>query len=171
MKVYFILALALVAIAEIPEEEDVLVLDDSNIDEALDTYDEILIEFYAPWCGHCKTLAPEYAKAAAKLKKNDPPVRIAKCDATVATESASKYGVQGFPTLKYFINKNPSEYNGGRTEDTIVSWILKKIGQGLQTLKDAAGAKEFLEANPIAVLINADKDSAEFKNFEAVVKG
>jgi len=147
MKACFILALAMVAFAEIPEEDDVLVLDDTNIDEALDLYPEILIEFYAPWCGHCKTLAPEYAKAAARLKKNDPPVRIAKCDATIATSSASKFGVQGFPTLKYFINKNPSEYGGGRTEDTIVSWILKKIGQGLQTLADAEAAKEFLEKN------------------------
>ena len=171
MKLCFILALALVAFAEIPEEEDVLVLDDTNIDEALETYSEILIEFYAPWCGHCKSLAPEYAKAAAKLKKNDPPIRIAKCDATVATASASKYGVQGFPTLKYFINKNPSEYNGGRTEDTIVSWIMKKVGQGLQNLADAAAAKEFLEKNEIAVILNADKDSAEAKNFESVVKG
>ena len=171
MKACFILALAMVAFAEIPEEDDVLVLDDTNIDEALDLYPEILIEFYAPWCGHCKTLAPEYAKAAARLKKNDPPVRIAKCDATIATSSASKFGVQGFPTLKYFINKNPSEYGGGRTEDTIVSWILKKIGQGLQTLADAEAAKEFLQKNQIAVLLNADKDSAEAKNFEAVVKG
>jgi protein disulfide-isomerase A1 len=129
MKAWLAVAVLAVALAvEFPEEDDVLVLDDTNIDAALEEYPELLVEFYAPWCGHCKSLAPEYAKAAKRLKANDPPIRIAKVDATAATESASKYGVQGYPTLKWFVNKNASEYNGGRTEETIVSWILKKMG-------------------------------------------
>jgi len=45
------------------------------------------------------------------------------------------------------------------------------MGQGLVTLADAAAATEFLEKNPIAILLNADKDSAEYKNFQTVVKG
>jgi protein disulfide-isomerase A1 len=171
MKVWVVLALLSFACAEITEEEDVLILDDTNIDEALEQYPELLVEFYAPWCGHCKKLAPEYAKAAKKLKANDPPIRIAKCDATVATSSASKFGVQGYPTLKYFVNKNPTEYNGGRTEDTIVSWILKKMGQSISKLADAAAVKEFAEANKVAVIFFGNAEGDEYKNFETVVKG
>jgi protein disulfide-isomerase A1 len=52
--------------------------------------------------GHCKSLAPEYIKAAAKLVKNDPPYYIAKVDATENKVLAEKFAVRGFPTLIFF---------------------------------------------------------------------
>jgi thiol-disulfide isomerase/thioredoxin len=52
--------------------------------------------------GHCKTLAPEYVKAAKKLAENTPPYYIAKVDATENKKVAERFGVKGFPTLKFF---------------------------------------------------------------------
>jgi thiol-disulfide isomerase/thioredoxin len=52
--------------------------------------------------GHCKTLAPEYVKAAKKLGENTPPYYIAKVDATENKEVAERFGVKGFPTLFFF---------------------------------------------------------------------
>jgi len=117
-----------VASAEETWEDGVLVLGDSNFDEAIAKYDYLLVEFYAPWCGHCKKLAPEYAAAAAKLGALDPPRYLAKVDATEHKEVSERHGIKGFPTLVFYNQGNKSDYTGGRTEDTIVSWMTKKTG-------------------------------------------
>ena len=49
-------------------------------------------------------------------------------DATVETKVSEKYGIKGYPSLKFFVDGNPSEYTGGRTENEIVNWINKKMG-------------------------------------------
>jgi len=114
--------------AEETWEDGVLVLGDSTFDEAIAKYDYLLVEFYAPWCGHCKKLTPEYAAAAAKLGALDPPRFLAKVDATENKEVAERHAVKGFPTLFFYNQGTKSDYTGGRTEDTIVSWITKKTG-------------------------------------------
>ena len=62
------------------------------------------MEFYAPWCGHCKNLAPEWESAAKTLSEADldPPIVLANLDATEEDNKAlaTKYGVKGFPTIK-----------------------------------------------------------------------
>jgi len=109
-------------------DNGVLVLTDTNFDEAISKYDHLLVEFYAPWCGHCKKLAPEYEKAAAVLSEQEPPVTIAKVDATEQKELAERFGIQGFPTLYWFAHGAKQDYTGGRTEDTIVNWVKKRTG-------------------------------------------
>lgn len=111
-----------------PEQEkgsDVVELSSSSFTSKVLASDEPwLVEFYAPWCGHCKSLAPEWKKAASLLKGK---VNVAAIDATKHSAHNAKYGVQGFPTIKFFKNGKtaPIDYSGGRTSQAIADFASK----------------------------------------------
>ena len=158
--------LVCLANAEVTKDEGVLVLTNDNFEEVLKEHNNILVEFYAPWCGHCKALAPEYVKAAKTLLEKELDIVLGKVDATEESKLAEKYEVRGYPTLKFFKNGKPMEYGGGRTGDTIVSWLEKKTGPPAAALENADAAKKFIEDNKVAVIgFFKDQDSAEAKNF------
>jgi len=122
-------------------------LSESNFNTFIESNERVLIEFYAPWCGHCKALEPEYEKAAEGLKEIASNTRLAKIDATVEKDLAMKYDVSGFPTLKYFMGDpvTAMEYSGGRTEETIVSWVIKRelpVVTMLETSDELVNLKE-----------------------------
>jgi len=150
--------------AEYEKEDGVLVLGDSDFADAVKDHDYLLAEFYAPWCGHCKSLAPEYAKAAKALADLEG-VALAKIDATVHSEVAKKYGVRGYPTLKWFKKdpENALEYGGGRKEAEIVSWVKKKTGPPAVEVSDVDAAKKLKDDNEVVVIgYFAEADKADF---------
>jgi protein disulfide isomerase len=103
---------------------------------------DVLIEFYAPWCGHCKKLAPEYAKLA-KLLSGVQTVSVAQIDATSNDFNKKLFPVQGFPTL-YFVpsaTHQPVMYEGERTAEGLLAFIKQKAST---PIPDLAGADDEL---------------------------
>lgn len=96
------------------DEKDVAVLKEGNFSEFISKNKYVMIEFYAPWCGHCQALAPEYAAAATELKGES--VMLAKVDATEEAQLAQNYDVQGYPTVFFFIDGVHKPYNGERNK-------------------------------------------------------
>merc|ERR1719295_2502884 len=146
------LSLSALADGMIAVEEGVLVLTEDNFQSAIESHSQLLVEFYAPWCGHCKKLAPEYSSAAQQLAEKGAEAKLAKVDATEHKELGQKFGVKGYPTLKFFKNGVAQDYTGGRTADTIVQWIQKKSGPDAKTLSTSEDSKAFVADNQVAVI-------------------
>jgi len=126
----FLLLLSLSIFAVNCAESDVLELGDSDFENKLADHETTLVMFYAPWCGHCKRLKPEYAKAAELLKDDENKISLAKVDCTEAgKETCNKFSVSGYPTLKIFKNGEFSQdYNGPREADGIVKYMRAQVG-------------------------------------------
>lgn len=72
-------------------------------------------------CGHCKQFTPEYEKIAQILKENDPPIPVAKVDATKESALGGRFEVSGYPTFKIMKKGEPVEYDGDRTQQGMSS--------------------------------------------------
>lgn len=117
--------------APAPAKSNVVVLTPDNFDKVVkDQNKHVLVEFYAPWCGHCKRLAPAW-DALSTVFAGEDDVVIAKVDADAHKELGSRYGVTGFPTIKYFPkgNKDGEEFDGGRELKDLVEWVNKKANK------------------------------------------
>ncbi|OEH75091.1 protein disulfide isomerase [Cyclospora cayetanensis] len=183
MKRHLFLALALVAVlsclstgateapaaAEAVEgESDVLVMTKANFDETLSNNEVVLVKFYAPWCGHCKRMAPEYASAAKILKEKGSKVVLGKVDATAETDLADKNEINEFPTLTLFRNKKPEQYTGGRSADAIVQWIEMMTGPAVTEIEGDV-KDEVTKDSPVAFYGEfSSKQSDAAKIFETV---
>ncbi|KAL9244557.1 hypothetical protein vseg_018326 [Gypsophila vaccaria] len=134
------------------DEKDVVVLKERNFTDVVENNKYVLVEFYAPWCGHCQSLAPEYAAAATQLKEDGVDVVLAKIDATEENEVAHQYDVQGFPTLYFFVDGDHKPYTGQRTKEAIVTWIKKKTGPSVFNVTSTEEAEKILTSNEKVVL-------------------
>eukprot|EP00741_Cyanophora_paradoxa_P014303 tig00020780_g13795.t1 len=105
----------------------VVILTDKNFDELTAT-GAWMIEFYAPWCGHCKRLAPIWESAASRLAGK---VNFAKIDGTVEKGVTARFNVRAYPTIKFIRDgdyEHAKNYKGGRTLERLEEYCAKMLG-------------------------------------------
>ncbi|KAF3337745.1 protein disulfide-isomerase-like protein [Carex littledalei] len=171
--VFFLLSSVLLCSSVKCEEEEasaVIVLDNSNFTEVVEKHDFIVVEFYAPWCGHCKKLAPEYEKAAQVLSKHNPPIVLAKVDGNEKTNKplTDKFNVKGYPTLIIIRNKGEvqQEYTGPRQSDGIVKYLKTQAGPASFEIKSEEDAKSVVDDKSISIVgVFSEFSGTEFDKF------
>lgn len=106
---------------------------------------------FAPWCGHCKALAPEYEEAATTLKDKEIP--LAKVDCTEQAELCQSFGVEGYPTLKVFRGpSNVQAYSGARKAGAIISYMTKQSMPAVSLLGSSESLEEFKTADKVVLV-------------------
>ncbi|CAI5483716.1 unnamed protein product [Closterium sp. Yama58-4] len=115
------------------DSSDVVELTPNNFGDFVGTEKAVFVKYYAPWCGHCKKLAPDYEKLATAFKKTKTVV-IAKVDCDAYKEMCSDYRVRGYPTLKWFPAGTdiPDDYDGRREAASMVTWVNEKLGTSVR---------------------------------------
>ncbi|KAH9960837.1 protein disulfide isomerase [Russula dissimulans] len=141
---------------------NVLELDPTNFDTVIGQGKPGLVEFFAPWCGHCKNLAPIYEQLGDAFSHARDKVVVAKVDADgVGKPLGQKYGVSGFPTLKWFDAKGSvSDYDGGRDLESLVDFITKNSGVKSNIKPPPPPATLILDTHTFdEVVLNKDHDT------------
>ena len=152
----------LVVFAQPAAAKGAYVLSEKNFDEEVLQSDDLwIVEFYAPWCGHCKHLAPIYDAAADKVKAKGL-MKMGKIDATVESTLAKRYGVKGYPTLKYLRDGELHKYIGDRTVDGFVEFAERMNGDSIAELKTKYELSKFKMKKEVTYMYGAGKDAKGF---------
>ncbi|GFS11878.1 thioredoxin/protein disulfide isomerase [Elysia marginata] len=129
------------------KEESLITLNDENFEATIAT-GAFFVKFYAPWCGHCKKLAPTWDELAETFTKYKG-VSIAKIDCTRSTVICKQYEVRGYPTLLWFQDgKKIAKYQGSRSHDALKEYTLTQLeaaGEEKNTLESEEDVKSGVE--------------------------
>ncbi|KAJ2379726.1 protein disulfide-isomerase precursor [Coemansia sp. RSA 2611] len=159
-----VLACAAICSTE-PTESAVHVLDSKTFKAWSTAQSLALVEFYAPWCGYCKAMAPAFEMAAKTLQKDKIP--LAKIDCAVEKGVCDDMGIPGYPTLKVIKSGSFYTYNGTRQESSMVAY-MRKHHRSAVTEVAATEFADFIKSERVVVMGFFDSGSSALRVLEEV---
>ncbi|EFJ23205.1 hypothetical protein SELMODRAFT_99470 [Selaginella moellendorffii] len=125
-----VVAIALAAIFAAIAGAEVISLNDATFTDKVKEQDTVwFIKFFAPWCGHCKRLAPTWDELG-KAIESEAGVEVARVDCTVDRAVCEKAGVNAYPTLKIFYNgEEVKKYSGARDLDSLKKFAIDSAAE------------------------------------------
>ncbi|XP_072907690.1 protein disulfide-isomerase TMX3-like isoform X2 [Hemitrygon akajei] len=139
-------------------------LDDSFKENRED--DTWLVDFYAPWCGHCKKLEPIWDEVAAEMHSIGSPVKVGKMDATIYAGIASEFGVRGYPTIKLLKGDLAYNYRGPRTKEDIIEFANRVSGPLVRSLTTPQLFDHWQKRHPVFYVYVGGESPLKEKFFE-----
>ncbi|WVY97264.1 hypothetical protein V8G54_029415 [Vigna mungo] len=151
--------------------DDVVVLSEENFEKEVGQDRGALVEFYAPWCGHCKKLAPEYEKLGSSFKKAKS-VLIGKVDCDEHKSLCSKYGVSGYPTLQWFPKGSlePKKYEGPRTAESLAEFVNTEGGTNVKIATAPSNVVVLTPENFNEIVLDETKDVLTYEKVATAFK-
>lgn len=137
-------------------KEDIITLSPEIFDSTLARHENILVVFFAPWCGHCKSLQSDLKRVVARLNRKEIPALVATFDGSMYPKFVDRRGITGFPTFYFYrYGVFNSEYVGERTDRHITDFITKRTSVSIVTrlnsmkelLAFCSEKSEFLESS------------------------
>ncbi|KAH8607401.1 putative Thioredoxin [Trypanosoma vivax] len=144
-----------------PKSSGVVELTPSTLPGFLSTHKPVFILFYAPWCGHCRRIHPEWEKFA---KAVEGVVRVGAINVDEHQQVGQQFSIRGFPTVKFWglgekVMNKAEDYNGQRDAGSIqaraISVITSSSVKELSTSKELRDAAESAPGKKIVVLFSA----------------
>ncbi|ETV86350.1 protein disulfide-isomerase domain [Aphanomyces astaci] len=127
-----------------------------------------LVKFYAPWCGHCKSLAPIFDKLVSDEALKGQDVHVGKVDCTVQKTVCQRFDVKSYPTLKVITNSLSFDYAGRRDRDALVEFALggykSSLGEDVLSLaqfqeKARREEQELVDAEKASLVVTLSSSS------------
>ena len=139
-------------------EDTVIILNDNNFNKTINKIENILVLFYASWCGHCKKFEPTFTKISKKLYDEKPRINLAKIEMSKNNLMKEQYKINSFPTIKFFHKGKAYDYIEEREEEKIIKWMKKKIYSSVRNITSIYDISNLRDNHKISLIYFGDSN-------------